>query len=387
MRRFLPLFVLLGILGTPILALADTTTDLSVSSKQIRFSEEVLTAGDRIRLYATVRNNSEVDATAQVFFYQGALLLSGSQIVSVVADGVGDEVFIDFTVPDGPFNIRAVVQGVSPQDSDLTNNEATTALFYPVTDSDGDGVDDSDDSCPSVANVNQQDSDGDGMGDACDTDDDNDGIRDEDEGRQSTSSGSSDDEPAVSVDPAPTPVATATTVAVVPTQSVVTSAAIPEPSAATTVTGESEVVVNEIIPIEITQVGQPTETMADDANIERSMRARFVYRQVDWRTYEFEAITGTDGTTYAWDFGDGATSVQSKIRHAFPDAGNYTVTLAIVAADGSVQSDAEEISVSFFHLENPALLSVIILLLLIICGLFIFIMRARKKGSITFDDL
>lgn len=387
MRRFLPLFVLLGLLIAPVASFAETTTDLSVSSKQIRFSEEVLTAGDRIRLYATVRNNSEVDATAQVFFYQGALLIASSQVVSVVADGVGDEVFVDFTVPDGPFNIRAVVQGVSPQDTDLTNNEATTALFYPITDSDGDGVDDDEDTCPDLANVDQRDSDGDGTGDVCDTDDDNDGIRDEDEGRQSSSSNSDNNEPEVSVDPAPmlavTPAVTATS-----PQSVVSPTAVSEAVVtSTSTTPEEGIADSEFIPIPIADDGQSTPTIADDSNVEHSLRARFVYRQIDWRTYEFEAITGTDGTTYAWDFGDGATSVQSKIRHAFPDAGNYTVTLAIVAADGSVQSDAEEISVSFFHLENPALLSVIVLLLLIICGLLIFIMRARKKGSITFNDL
>ena len=50
-----------------------------------------------------------------------------------------------------------------------------------VVDSDGDGVPDSSDNCPSVFNDGQEDNDEDGAGDVCDDDDDNDTVNDDDD--------------------------------------------------------------------------------------------------------------------------------------------------------------------------------------------------------------
>ena len=48
----------------------------------------------------------------------------------------------------------------------------------PGADSDGDGISDGADNCPTVANPDQANNDGDSMGDVCDADDDNDGVAD-----------------------------------------------------------------------------------------------------------------------------------------------------------------------------------------------------------------
>lgn len=57
------------------------------------------------------------------------------------------------------------------------------------TDSDGDGIVNQNDNCPSVSNQNQENFDGDSQGDACDSDDDNDGIPDQSDTCPNTPSG------------------------------------------------------------------------------------------------------------------------------------------------------------------------------------------------------
>lgn len=51
-------------------------------------------------------------------------------------------------------------------------------LSVSTEDADGDGVEDSADNCPDVANADQANYDADALGDACDSDDDNDGLLD-----------------------------------------------------------------------------------------------------------------------------------------------------------------------------------------------------------------
>jgi hypothetical protein len=69
-----------------------------------------------------------------------------------------------------------IVAGGGGDGSTLTILYNTTPSCNP--DTDGDGVNDASDNCPTVANPNQENNDGDAQGDACDPDDDNDVVND-----------------------------------------------------------------------------------------------------------------------------------------------------------------------------------------------------------------
>jgi hypothetical protein len=82
-------------------------------------------------------------------------------------DGIADA---DDNCPDAPNPDQA--------DSDADKIGDVCDLAVTIRDLDSDGIGDSRDNCPSVANTVQTDTDTDGQGDACDADDDNDGFQD-----------------------------------------------------------------------------------------------------------------------------------------------------------------------------------------------------------------
>ena len=160
--------------------------DLGIRAEDISISPGRVVSGRTARIYATVHNFSNKDARGEVGFYQGPYLLGEFQPVSVKAQGFADEVFVDFIVPAGAFNILAKLRNVQPTDQNSDNNEAVTPLATPLADQDQDGMVDAEDNCPEISNADQGDTDGDKLGDTCDPDDDNDGLADIDEAARGT---------------------------------------------------------------------------------------------------------------------------------------------------------------------------------------------------------
>ncbi len=90
----------------------------------------------------------------------------------LVAEVIGNEIVIK-----GPGT--CIIIAIQDATRKYTQGIATSIFKVSDRDSDGDGVGDSIDNCPDVANPDQLDTDFDGIGDACDPDDDNDGFSDE----------------------------------------------------------------------------------------------------------------------------------------------------------------------------------------------------------------
>lgn len=168
----------------------DVGTDLEVDS--IFFSTEEFIAGEHIRIYARVQNHGTEDVIAYVAFRRGPIAIGNSQLVSVRAGGLPDEVFVDFEVPREQFNIAAVVHPDSTPDTNTANNEKLTTIFIPVLDDDRDQIPNERDNCPGIANADQGNIDGDGPGNACDPDDDNDGLTDAQEAVTGTNPAAAD---------------------------------------------------------------------------------------------------------------------------------------------------------------------------------------------------
>ena len=372
MKRFFLIAVIILFAPSSVFAFSD----LELRSSHMRFSTDTFVVGESVRVYATVRNNGDVDTTGYVAFYNADKLIGRSQIVTVVADGNDEEVWADFTVPSSAFNIYVNIESSSPEDDDTSNNGYLTPLYTPIEDADRDGVADDDDNCPSTSNASQTDTDGDGLGDACDEDDDNDGLKDDVEEELGTDpqdddtdgDGVTDAKDAYPSDPERTQME--------PQQEEVSEAsdlkAIEE-----NVVAEEASPTNENTADAAVQASEAETVSVDTPLIERvsgsvltvSPRSSFVFVRRDWKTYEFEALAVEDSyASLSWDFGDGTTSVQRTISHTFVQPGRYTVSLTLTDVNGDPVVDSQEIHISLFHLGNPMiqLLLAILLVLLVL---------------------
>ncbi|PIZ75162.1 hypothetical protein COY05_04720 [Candidatus Peregrinibacteria bacterium CG_4_10_14_0_2_um_filter_38_24] len=184
-------FVVATLLLTfPLTAFAAYTGDISINSKDIRFSSNSFMEGKTIRIYATVTNQSNLDLLGVVRFYANGNQIGGDQAISIFKHKT-DDVFMDWTALNyGSVKIAVKIFPWEPEIDNPSNNWIVD--YVDVTqDSDHDGIPNSEDpdmDGDGVINENdafpldpkeQYDTDGDGKGDNFDTDDDNDGVPDD----------------------------------------------------------------------------------------------------------------------------------------------------------------------------------------------------------------
>ncbi len=389
----------LGVAGVPSVSAAQFDYDLGVYNSTISFSKTTLVAGDSIRVYARIKNEGTKDDSGYASFFQSNQLIGQSQIISVRAGGQDEEVWVDFTVPNGDFNIRVQIQGTAPQDQNAVNDTALSPTFAVVRDGDADGVPDNSDNCPSVANADQLDTDHDGQGDACDADDDNDGVPDANEAALGTSptnpdsdgDGVTDGQDAFPMDPSrsvvPPPAAPPPPPpALVPAANanrngnantnVNAPAASPAPApvpAGTTVTAAGETTSTPNFVTVGSASGTPAAVPSAAISITR----------IGWDRFRFIA-RGADehaGDTVQWNFGDGSSADGATVEHRFSKPGVYPVSLTVIGADGSRAQDAYMARVAFFDLHNWRLLLLMAFVGVTAAGMVVWAEGARRRAE------
>ncbi len=276
--------------------------DLSIDASDLSFSKETFVIGDTVRIYATVHDAGKSDMEGYVTFYQGSVPLGDSQVVSLRANGLPDQVFVDFTVPPSAFNIRAVIHGTDPPDENLSNNEAISPLITPVAPPPPP---------PPPPPAPTQ-------------------VR-----------------PASALTPAPAPVPARKPVAKPKTAS---APAAPMPPASPAPASAPASVA----------AAAPQPAAGEAAPPSDAPDAAFSYARSSWNAYAFSATAPDEpGRLFAWDFGDGATSAGRQATHVFHRAGTYAVKLTATNASGHAATQASTVRIPFFDWHNPLVMGLV----------------------------
>lgn len=325
---FLRTFFGLGFFLVPFVAsAASVDVGFTGGTQDIFFSGSSLVAGNPVRIYAQVHNFGDVDVFAQVVFYQGGGLIGEAQPVSIRAKGLSDEVYVDWVIPQGSFNVRVEVKAQNPADQNPSNDVALTSLISP--------------------------------------------------------------EPPPP--PPPPPASTAGLAASVSgggkvASPPVTKAAVEKKSGAATVAGQkvSSALAPPLAPtVKGERTPEATTIAVDDVEevaVNDLLKVNIDVREQAWNTFLFSADANRiDATSYEWSFGDGKTARGQEVTHRYRFAGRYVVSVVAIAPSGERAQEKVTLDISFWHLSNWQLL----LLLAFLFGFIALLLAVtrRTKGE------
>lgn len=365
----LKLVELIAVAGIALLApLAAEAADLALPKENIYFSNAKPLAGEIVRIYATVKNESQQDVRAQVVFSVGGAQIGGLQPVTVLSQK-SSTVFVDWGPLEGYYDISVSVVNPDAGDENQANNTAEIADFIVDLDTDSDGIfdtididDDNDgveDGLERIKGSNPliADTDGDGSGDGVDEfpldpkekyDNDKDGI-----GNNADPDNDNDGTPN-NDDPAPfDPNITGKEAPKAPEPAQEPApAAVPAPSGAGEPALSAPASEAETAPeYEIEEVAY---TFPDEEEAEYSLSVVIAKSKTAWNAYRFEVLGGPDSYLYLWDFGDGTYAETREALHEFPGSGEYEIALSASDGQGGLGTARERVSIGFWNLGNSA---------------------------------
>lgn len=330
--------------------------DLALEEGSLRTQQSVI-VGNTVRIYATVKNNSESDLVGTVKFYDESRqeFIGDDQPVSALGGGT-DDVFVDWSARSvGSFPISARVIPWDESSDNPDNNKVTTSIYVDI-DSDGDGIpnaQDPDDDNDGTSDGNDAfpndptesaDTDKDGIGNNADDDDDGDGVvdiqdtfpADSKETADTDGDGIGDNTDAFPYDPAET--------------------------------------------VDIDQDGLGDNADPNPGNKGPVPNIETQDNVVSaGKIVTFNALKSRDDdgeiVSYEWDFGDGPAGTTVVMDHVFEKPGTYDVMLKVIDDKGEYRVGKVTMTV-IYRWQTIALLLIILLLFL----LLIYNLRHTKKA-------
>ncbi|MFP4622838.1 MAG: PKD domain-containing protein [Gemmatimonadota bacterium] len=97
------------------------------------------------------------------------------------------------------------------------------------------------------------------------------------------------------------------------------------------------------------------DVSVSDGTVNSPPSADFTYSASDLTVDFTDQSSDSDGTidSWAWDFGDGATSTAQNPSHTYGAGGTYTVTLTVTDDDGATDNESQSVTVSSSTTNSP----------------------------------